>query len=710
MDVRAEGLKKIFTFFFRKLFENDLGLRLLIGLISWLALTTFMHFREIKVESLELDSAATGYVVAQVDFEFPDEEAMVILKQEAMSDIGSIYQIDDKQFRQANYDLEYFLIHNSSWRDELPTVTLEEVYRLLEKVKVAIKEDRFVDSLTKARMNKLQLDTNHFFVFPPASLDKKVLPASYWDTLQKKLGTGSDGPIIKYILTFFQKRSWSLDEDKKATTVLREVAENSVPQKYTAVRAGTKIITEGEKVRSRHLVMLKAMKESLNEKRNLWAPFSILGNLLLSLIFIVISALYLSVSQKEIFRSLQKLSLLACIFIFTLAFAKVIEYILLQNPSNLIEGIHYPLIIPFAAILLLVFFNPRLALFCITILSIILSIVLAVDHAHFLIINLITSLVIIVTTEPLRRRKEVFEICGKSLIGAIPVIFAFHLISKTVWSYTFINDAGLTILFLVITAIVVVGLLPILESLFNVMTDITLMEYMDPNNELLRRLTLEMPGTYQHSLVLGNLAETAAQAIGANALLCRVATLYHDIGKLHNAHFFSENQQAGVNIHQLLTPQESAQVIVSHIKDGVMLAKKYRLPQSFIDIIQQHHGTMLVYFFYCKEIELRGGDSSKIDESSFRYPGPKPQTKEAAIIMIADGVEAASRSLEEPTEENLLSLINTVVKDREDDGQFDECNLTFQELGIIKKNLTKTLIVTRHVRVKYPEKREEFST
>jgi cyclic-di-AMP phosphodiesterase PgpH len=707
--INGEWLKKYFGFFSPKFYENELG-RLLLGLIAWLSLTTFIHFREIKVETLELDTTAGSYVVAQVDFEFPDEEAMVILKQEAVSDIGSIYQIDDKNLRQSNYDFEYSLIHNSGWREELPGVTLDDVYRVLDGVKIALKEDRFVDSITKAKMNKLQLDTLHFFVFPPSSLDKKVLPPSYWELLQKKIGSGSDEAISRYIISFFQKRTWPLEEDKKASGVLRDLVENSVPQKYTTVKAGTKIITEGEKVRSRHIAMLKAMKDSLNEKRNLWAPFTIMGNLLLSLIFIIVSALYLKVCQKEVFRSLQQLSLLVCIFILTLAFAKVLEYILLQNPGTMADGVHYPLIIPFTAILVLIFFNPRLSLFCVSILCIILSIVLAVDHARFLIINLVTSLVIIVTTEPLRRRKEVFEVCGKSLIGALPIIFAFHLISKSVWSYSFINDAGLTILFLVLTAILVVGLLPILESLFNVMTDITLMEYMDPNNELLRRLTLEMPGTYQHSLVLGNLAETAAQAINANALLCRVATLYHDIGKLHNPHFFSENQQAGINIHQLLTPQESAQVIISHVKDGVMLAKKYRLPQSFIDIMQQHHGTMLVYFFYRKEIELRGGDASKIDESNFRYPGPKPLTKEAAIIMIADGVEAASRSLEEPTEEHLLALIKTVINDREDDGQFDDCNLTFKELGIIKKTLARTLIVTRHVRVKYPEKREELPT
>lgn len=704
METTLSGFKGRIKFLMHKLRDNDLGLRLLIALIAWLSLSTFIHFREIKIDTLELNATANRYIVAQVDFDFPDEEAMVILRQEAVSDLGSIYKIDDKTLRQAGYDLEYFFVHSSSWRNELPGVSLDEVLKVIDKVKTVLSDERFTDSYTQAKMKKLQIDIEGFFILPSSGLEKKILSENFWEYLQKQEENGSNKAILNYILTYLQKRNWPLEVDKKADSNLREHVESSISQKYTEVKAGTKIISQGEKVRARHIEMLKAMKQTLNEKRNIWASFSILGNLLLGLMFIILSGMYIKVHQPEVLRSVQKLSLLVCIFILTLAFSKLIEFILMQSSGNLVDAVHYPLIVPFAAILLLILFNSRLALFCVTILSIILSISLAVDHNRFLIINLIASLVIIVTTKTLRRRKEVFEVCGKSLLGSVPVIFAFNLISNTLWSYSFINDVGLSILFMTIIAIVVVGLLPILESLFNVMTDITLMEYMDPNNELLRRLTLEMPGTYQHSLVLGNLAETAAQAIGANALLCRVATLYHDVGKLHNAHFFTENQQAGVNIHQLLTPLESAQVIISHVKDGVMLAKKYRLPQSFIDIMQQHHGTMLVYYFYRKEVELHGGDASKVDENSFRYPGPKPLTKEAAIIMIADGVEAASRSLEELTEENLMAMINGVVKNRADDGQFDECNLTFQELGIIKKTLAKTLIVTRHVRIKYPEK------
>jgi hypothetical protein len=284
------------------------------------------------------------------------------------------------------------------------------------------------------------------------------------------------------------------------------------------------------------------------------------------------------------------------------------------------------------------------------------------------------------------------------------VIVAFNLMENDFWNLNLMNDLISTFIFVAFTAIFTVALLPILESLFRVMTDMSLMEYMDPNNELLRRLSLEAPGTYQHCLVVGNLAETAARAIGANGLFCRVSTLYHDIGKLFNPHYFTENQLGGFNIHQLLTPLESTQVIIAHVTEGEQLARKYHLPQSFIDIIREHHGTTLVYYFYCKQVELMNGDATKVDEKQFRYPGPKPRSKESAIIMIADTVEAASRSMDEMSEQSITDMIEKLAGEKVEDGQFDYSQLTFEELGIVKKTMIKTLLVSSHIRIKYPSK------
>ena len=448
------------------------------------------------------------------------------------------------------------------------------------------------------------------------------------------------------------------------------------------------------------------MKLALNESRNLWQPLTILGSLLFAFLITALGTYYFKFNHREILRNISKLSLYATLIILTLILSKVSEFLLLRNTSSVLELIRYPIYIPFAAILLTVLLGTEVALFSTCFLSVLLGISLAVDHSRFLVMNLVLGVVTIIFSRSLRKRKEVFAVCGKVWLCGIPIILSYNLISNSFWSIALVGDLLSTLGFLVLTSILVIGFLPLFESIFHIMTDITLMEYMDPNNELLRRLSVEAPGTYQHSLVVGTIAEAAAQSIGANGLFCRVSTQYHDIGKLFNPHYFTENQMGGFNIHQLLTPVESSQVIIAHVLEGEALAKKYGLPQSFVDIIRQHHGTTLVYYFYCKQVEQMGGDVDNVDEAQFRYPGPKPRTKESAIIMIADTVEAASRSLEEVNEESLTELIDRLVSDKQEEGQFDECQLTFEELGHVKKAIVKTLSVTRHLRVKYPEKKK----
>jgi putative nucleotidyltransferase with HDIG domain len=292
-------------------------------------------------------------------------------------------------------------------------------------------------------------------------------------------------------------------------------------------------------------------------------------------------------------------------------------------------------------------------------------------------------------------------------VAAAILIIAFNLFHRSIFGETILIDFAITALNLFIIALLLVGLTPIFESFFNIMTDMTLMEFMDPTNVLLKRLSIEAPGTYQHSIALGFLAEHVANAIGANGLFCRVTTLYHDIGKLNTPHYYTENQMImGGNqfdIHQLLTPIESAYIIKAHVADGATLAYQHNLPQSFIDIIYQHHGTTLIKFFYAKQIEEMGGGAQDIDENAFRYPGPKPQTKEAAIIMLADSIEAASRSLDDNSEETIRTMVDRIATDKISDSQFDECPLTFKELSLIKEKFVEIIKATHHLRIKYPD-------
>jgi putative nucleotidyltransferase with HDIG domain len=273
------------------------------------------------------------------------------------------------------------------------------------------------------------------------------------------------------------------------------------------------------------------------------------------------------------------------------------------------------------------------------------------------------------------------------------------------------------------TALVVGGLLPVFEGMFRVTTDISWLELSDLNHKLLRRMQLEAPGTFHHSLIVAALAEAAAETVGANAQLCRVCAYFHDVGKLKKPTYFIENQQDGAeNPHDSLTPTMSALIIIAHVKDGVDIAVKHKLNPRIIDVIQEHHGDSLVYFFYRRAQEQKKAEMEKVDrrlenpedlpqveEKSFRYPGPRPRTRESGIIALADMVESASRSLRKPTPAKIRALIDELVRTKINDGQLDDCPLSLRELALVKESFANTLRSMMHSRIDYPGKDDERS-
>lgn len=686
-------------------FDKSKGIRLLIGVLFTISLFCILHFREVRVEILELNNIAPGYTVAQVDFDYLNEEATIILRQEAVRDIGKIYQIPEKIIRQRRMDFENFLIYNQDWRKYANSSSFDEMYQAVDAFEKVLSQIKFTDPRTLHKIRELNLPSTHYLIFTPADLSEEIIfPAQIWTEIAKlALPTSQFQSGTTSVITgFFQSKTWTLEEDPSTELTLRRKMQSKIGDKYTHVSAGSRIIDQGERVTGRHIAMLLAMKKVLSDQRKLWHPLTLAGSLCMTLILMGICVAYFRINHPQILFSNRKLSLLVTVVILSFILSKLLEFFLLNSKSNLIDAVRYPLLVPFAAILICALMNSNLATFACGFLTIIYTLTLAFDSQSFMIINLITGLVAILSSRSLRHRKEVFIVCTKAWLCSILVIISIHFYHNSLWSVGIVTDIVIAAICMLVTAIIVVGLLPLLESTFRIMTDVTLMEYMDPNNDLLRRLTIEAPGTYQHSVVVGNLAESAALAIGANGLFCRVSTLYHDIGKMITPQYFTENQQGGMNIHQLLTPQESAQVIIAHVNEGVALARKADLPEQFIDIIKEHHGTTLAYFFYRKELDKMGGDRSLVDESKFRYAGPKPRSKESAIIMIADSLEAASRSLETITEENLMELASRLIKAKADDGQFDECLLTFEELANVKATLVRTLVAYGHARVKYP--------
>lgn len=687
---------------------NPMPKRLVLVLLFLIILTCFLQLREVRMEVLEVGEAAPRYVIAQTDFSFLDEEATQTLKKESVRDIGAIYRAEEEQVAHFRRSFEENLIENQRWRKELPDSTFEEVYAILDKIEAEMAGARFTDGRTLKKMKFLQMPVASFYLVQAqiSESGRIPLPHSLWNKIQNDFAADKQfhPDAVEYLVASFAVRTWPLQEDFSIERTIRNQVQSKISNRFTHVFAGSQIIKKGEIASSRHIAMLQAMKSELDHARKFWRPMALLGSALIALSLTVAALLYLYCFHRELIRSVQKMALLVLILIASMLLAKGAEVMLTSESKAVLEIGRLPLIVPFAALLICVLIGSEIAIISSLFLVIIFGVTLAIDYVPFLVTNFYTAVITILIARRLHRRKDVFAVCGKVWLSLIPLIIGLNLFHNNLTGPAFGADLLSSFAFLALTAVIVVGLLPILESLFEVMTDMTLMEYMDPDHELMRRLSLEAPGTYQHCLVVGNLADNAARAIGANGLFCRVSTLYHDIGKLFNPHYFTENQLGGFNIHQLLTPTESTNVIIAHVQEGEALARKYHLPQSFIDIIREHHGTTMVYYFYCKQVEQMCGDATKVNEKAFSYPGPKPRTKESAIIMIADTVEAASRSIDEATEQAIADMVDKLVAEKAQDGQFDECQLTFEELGRVKKSIVKGLMVARHFRVKYPEK------
>jgi cyclic-di-AMP phosphodiesterase PgpH len=335
----------------------------------------------------------------------------------------------------------------------------------------------------------------------------------------------------------------------------------------------------------------------------------------------------------------------------------------------------------------------------------------------YLIVSLIIGMAAVMLTRKVRRRNRLF-IAGCYLglcAGGLNALLALAESGEVATDW--LRVLTVPVMCGVGTGLIVGGLLPVLESVFGVITDVTWLELADLNHPLMRRLSMEAPGTYHHSLMVANLAEAAAESIGGNATLCRVCAYFHDIGKINKPDYFIENMAPGDNPHAELTARMSALVLIAHVKDGVDLAIKHNLNDRVIDVIEQHHGTSLVWYFYRQALDQRAAverlveedkaredDVPRVAEDVFRYPGPKPQTKEAAIISLADAVESSSRTIDKPNAARIEGMVDEIVQNRMADGQLDECDLTLSELAGVKASFVKSLLSMMHSRIKYQAK------
>lgn len=421
---------------------------------------------------------------------------------------------------------------------------------------------------------------------------------------------------------------------------------------------------------------------------DLWKRVAGIG--LLVLIFMFLVVFYLKKYSPRILSQTSSLFLLGLIFVGTMVLGKLLYLLPL-------EGVEFLIPVASAAMLTSVLLEGRLALIIVLALSIFVGL-LTGSHLDSTMVGLVSGGVAVFYLSLIRRRSEFIRAGLYVSFANLMVISGIGLLHGRPWEVIGIESSwgvGNGIL----SAFLAAGALPVLEFFFKIATDARLLELSDLNQPLLKELREKAPGTYQSSLAVANLAEAASELIGVDPLLVRVGAYYHDIGKLNKPSYYSENQNGVKNVHERVSPSLSSLILISHIKDGVAFARKTGLPSPLIDIIKQHHGTTFTSFFYQEAME-KGELEGR--EEDYRYPGPKPQTKEAALIMLADSVEAASRSLSNPTPSRIRKLVDKIINDKFTDYQLEECDLTLKDLHNISESFATTLTGMLHTRVNYP--------
>src|SRR5213082_4182636 len=451
-------------------------------------------------------------------------------------------------------------------------------------------------------------------------------------------------------------------------------------------------------------------------------------NYVIALLVLATAITQLWINQPKSFYQNSRLLLVFGVILAQLAVTKLLLVICNSGNYRFLKPEMAGLITPYALapLVLSVLLGRQHGLYAAFFVSLWSSMLFGPIDAPLLITSLISGFTAVSLTLQVRRRSRLIRAGFFVGLAIWMLSLTFGLIGPINWFYPTANDwsmlgwqTALAIGNGIVTATIAGGALPMLENLFGITTDISWLEASDLNHPLLRRMTIEAPGTYHHSLVVANLAEAAAEAIGANATLCRVCAYFHDVGKLVKPEYFTENMSFERNPHDDLAPTMSALIIIAHVKEGVDLALKYKLNQRIIDIIQEHHGTSLVYYFYKRAQQMHedaraGGKIMKMPdipegrEESFRDSGPKPQTKESAIVSLADAVESASRSLEKPTPAKIAPLVNDIIDQRISDRQLHECDLTLRDLRIIAERFRFTLMTMLHSRIAYP--RQETKT
>ncbi|MDZ7263441.1 MAG: HDIG domain-containing protein [candidate division KSB1 bacterium] len=488
--------------------------------------------------------------------------------------------------------------------------------------------------------------------------------------------------------------------DAQETQRLIIEARNSVPLAKGTVLEKERIIDRYERITREHIEKLQSLAAELAErevgKSILLELIRFLSKLLLISLILAVFVIFVAIHRRKILTNIGRVILLAMIF-FLVTF---LSYLIIHFGLS-------PYLIPIAigSMLLTIFFDARIGFVGTVVLSILIG-CLRGNEFNVALVSIFTGTMAVLSVRRIRSRKWFFN-----SIMIVTAAYGVSILVMELLHYssfqTVARSLGYGAINGFLSPLMVYGLQVIFEYFFDIVTDMRLLELSDLNNPLLRKLALEAPGTYHHSLMVGSLAEAAAERIGANSLLTRVGAYYHDIGKIEKREYFIENQIHMKNPHEKLSPNMSCLILINHVKKGLELARHYKLPQEIRAFIAEHHGTNLISFFYQKAKEK--GNDEEVDESVFRYPGPRPKSKETGLVMLADAVEAATRSLKDPSASRLRGMIVSIVHERFISSELDECPLTLRDLTNIIDSFQTILLGIFHTRIEYPEQEEKLA-
>ncbi len=516
-------------------------------------------------------------------------------------------------------------------------------------------------------------------------------------------GVGSEvNELLRLALIRFMTPS--LRFDALATEMDREAARRAVPTTRATVLQGEAIVRANQQVGEAEVDRLRAYEEALRAEGMLeddaFRALSFIGSVALNLLILGVFGFLLFFFWPDIYRNFRWLLLQAVLVLaFTGAGGLVARH---ELPPELLP-------IAFVSLAVAVLWDGRVALTLAVTLAVLSGAQVPFQSVHAWLPVFMAGSASALSVRAVRRRAQTWMFIAiivaayLLVLGTLGVLYGREL-GAVATSFAWAGGNA------VVSAILAMGFLPVFEWFTRITTDQTLLEWADPNRPLLKRLSMEAPGTYAHTINVANLSEAAANAIEANGLLCRVGVYYHDVGKMLKPQYFIENQPAGRNPHDKLKPATSASVVREHVTEGIRMAREANVPDVLVDFIPEHHGTQEISFFYERAKEESDEAQQEPDAERYRYPGPKPQSKETAIVMLADSVESATRSLQEPTPERVRDLIESIVSAKIEQGQLDEAPLTLREIGIIKEQFRKVLAGAYHQRIDYPATRHLTET